>query len=97
MTPETTPTRRDVPPKATLFCPACDHLSRVDGDWNVIETARTRRYVCPDCRTEIAARPSGDARPSRRRSVPFPGVWGLGLRAWCRVWRRAVFPARTDG
>lgn len=55
---------RDVPPKATLFCPDCDHQSRVDGDWHVVETTRTTRYLCPDCGTEIAVRPTFASRNS---------------------------------
>lgn len=53
---------RDVPPKATLFCPDCDHQSRVDGDWHVVETARNIRYLCPDCGTEITVRPTLSSR-----------------------------------
>ena len=49
---------RDVPAKTTLFCPDCDHQSRVDGDWHVVTKARTVHYICPDCETEIAVRPT---------------------------------------
>lgn len=51
--------------KSTLFCPQCEHASRLDGDWDVRETARSLLIRCPDCRTTIAARPR-----SRRRLVP---------------------------
>jgi len=97
------PSERDVPPKATLFCPDCGHRSRVDGDWTVVETARTVHYVCPGCRTVIATRPTdlGSAGPSRGglRSQPAPllEAWGAGLRAWGRLWRWTVLPTRADG
>ncbi|MFB6301813.1 MAG: hypothetical protein ABEH78_02960 [Haloferacaceae archaeon] len=43
--------------KATLFCPDCSHRSRYDGDWTVVDAGDERRYLCPDCRTEITVRP----------------------------------------
>lgn len=90
-------TGRDVPPKATLFCPECGHRSRVDGDWNAVETVRALHLVCPDCRTEVATRPSDAGSPrSRSRSIAPREAWRVGLRAWGRVWYRTVFPARTD-
>jgi predicted RNA-binding Zn-ribbon protein involved in translation (DUF1610 family) len=51
-------TSHDVPAKATLFCLNCDHQSRVDGDWQVLRENRTVHYICPDCGTEIAVRPT---------------------------------------
>lgn len=97
------PPGRDVPSKATLFCPDCGHRSRVDGDWNVVGTARAVHRVCPDCRTVIATRPAdpggaGARRDgSRSRPAPLLEVWGAGLRAWGRFWRRTVLPAGADG
>jgi uncharacterized protein YlaI len=49
---------RDVPAKTTLFCPDCHHQSRMDGDWRVVEETGTAHYICPDCETEIAVRPT---------------------------------------
>ena len=92
MTPDEQP-GRDVPPKATLFCPECDHRSRVDGDWTVVRTARTVRYACPDCRTEITTRPTGRARSP---AAAFWTAWGVGFRAWRRVWFPTM-PVGTDG
>lgn len=44
-------------PKATLFCPGCDHESHVDGDWVVRTTAARITTECPDCGTRIDERP----------------------------------------
>lgn len=91
-------TRRDVPPKATLFCPECDHRSHVDDDWNLVRTVRAVHYVCPDCRTEITVRPAPVGASGSRTRVPaLWEAWGAGLRAWGRIWCRAVLPARVDG
>lgn len=97
------PSERDVPPKATLFCPDCGHRSHVDGDWNVVETARTVHRVCPDCRTVIATRPTDlcGAVPrrggTRSRPAPLLEAWGAGLRACGRLWRWTVLSALADG
>jgi uncharacterized protein YlaI len=96
MTPDEQP-GRDVPPKATLFCPECDHRSRFDGDWTVVRTARAVHYACPDCRTGITTRPTGRARSgSRSPAAAFWTAWRVGFRAWRRVWFPTV-PAGTDG
>jgi hypothetical protein len=58
MTVSREPADRDVPAKTTLFCPDCDHQSRMDGDWHVVRKTRTVRYICPDCETEIAVHPA---------------------------------------
>ena len=87
---------RDVPPKATLFCPECDHRSRFGGDWTVVRTARAVHYACPDCRTEIAARPTDRAR-ARSPAAAFWAAWGVGFRAWRRVWFPAVASVWPDG
>jgi hypothetical protein len=49
-------------PKATLFCPGCDHESHVDGDWVVRTTAARVTTECPDCGTRIDER---SRRPDR--------------------------------
>ena len=58
MTASRESTDRDVPAKATLFCLDCDYQSRVDGDWQVVRKNRSVHYICPDCGTEIAVRPT---------------------------------------
>jgi len=45
------------PPKATLFCPSCDHQSHVDRDWQSNSSVTKVRYRCPECGTVIATRP----------------------------------------
>lgn len=55
-------------PKATLFCPGCDHESHVHGDW-VVRTGTRITTECPDCGTRIDERPrrprsSGDRPPA---------------------------------
>ena len=52
--------------KGMLFCPDCEHRSRFDGDWTVVETGHDSRYLCPDCGTEITVRPTFDAEGDRR-------------------------------
>lgn len=55
------PTPSPSPSKATLFCPDCDHRSRFDGDWDVVETDRRRRYLCPECGVAVTDRPASAA------------------------------------
>lgn len=95
----------DVPPKATLFCPGCDHRSRFDGDWTVARTARTVHYACPDCRTEIngpSDRP-GTVRIPHGRVLEgveerVPGVAaGLAPGGASRADRRVRRPASVAG
>ena len=82
-----------------LFCPECAHRIRFDGDWAVVRTARAVHYVCPDCRTEIAARPTHLARSRWLRfpAAAFREAWEVGFGAWRRVWFPAALPPRTDG
>jgi len=47
-----------------LFCRECDHRSRFDGEWVVVETESHTAYLCPNCHVEIIA---------RERSVDDPG------------------------
>lgn len=54
---------RDPPQsKATLFCPACDHESSIDGDWYRHVHRERVELVCPDCETTIADRPRDGPR-----------------------------------
>ena len=94
MTVDPPSTERDTISKATLFCPDCDHRSRYDGDWIVVETAAGRSYRCPDCRAEITVRRSYECRGGRR-TLPRAArhtltAWQAGVAAWERLWRRTV-------
>lgn len=92
MTPACSPRGSAVPDKATLFCPECDHSSRFDDDWHVVETASAAHYRCPDCGTEITA------RPSQRPVAPWHPdavwqLWDASVRVWQSVWRTSMpFP-----
>ena len=44
--------------KATFFCPDCPHRSRFDGDWTIVRTDDSIRYLCPDCDAEVTVRPT---------------------------------------
>lgn len=84
----------DAPRKGTLFCPACDHSSRFDGDWRRVETARGLSYRCPDCGAELTTRRHGDGEGREagwddRRAV---AAWHESARAWGRAWLRTVVP-----
>lgn len=95
----------NAPPKGTLFCPECDHRSRFDGDWTVVGTAGTDRYLCPECGAEITRRPSPDTDHgtgvgvgigNRRAFERWRRAWERGLRAWYGFWYRTLAPL-TDG
>jgi len=88
MTTTSSREKRDVPPKATLFCPACGHRSRFDGDWYVEERARDTRYLCPDCDTEVLTRTTYPT-PTDRGSARSPDAF------WARTWRRWAANLRT--
>jgi|GEM_PF-1059502 len=67
----------DVPPKSTLHCPHCQHASRYDEDWLVVETAQRVRVLCPECGTTLTTRPRADDP-----STPLtPGA------AWRAAWK----------
>jgi predicted RNA-binding Zn-ribbon protein involved in translation (DUF1610 family) len=87
-----TRSRDAAPAKAVLFCPECGHSSRFDGEWRVVQRAATDRYLCPDCDTEIAARPGSGTGPSW--SAPTLGTplrtWDISIRLWGRVWSRSM-------
>lgn len=85
----------DVPRKGTLFCPGCDHSSRFDGDWRIVETARGLSYRCPDCGAELTTRRRGDRErrePDEKDEADGRAVaaWRESARAWGRLWLRAV-------
>ena len=83
--------RADVPSKSTLFCPECGHQSRYDDDWRVVETARTARYLCPECRTEITARPTVSPRARHGTPAAPPTLWRAwseSVRLWVSLWYR---------
>ncbi|WP_254273060.1 hypothetical protein [Haloarcula marina] len=96
MTAQSPPAPDDPPPKATLFCPACDHRSHVDGDWLVRETARGTRYRCPDCRTELTHRPAFEGSRPPRPGTHWPAVvraWGDSVRTWQALCQRLTWLA----
>ena len=49
------------PPKATLFCPSCDHQSHVDSGWQSDTSVTEVRYRCPECGTVVTTRPKSSA------------------------------------
>jgi len=90
------PTATDSP-KATLHCPHCEHASRYDDDWLVVETARRVRLLCPECGTTIATRPregepSVPLTPSEAWETAWK-QWGDGLKLYRELWRPSP-PAR---
>lgn len=78
----------DVPAKATLFCPDCDHRSRPGGDWRTVETRERTRYRCPDCGAVVTVRPRGETDPGATTGGARSGV----LRPWLSFWFRAFGP-----
>ncbi|WP_302081881.1 hypothetical protein [Salinibaculum rarum] len=77
-------------PKSALFCPNCTHRSRYDGDWVCAETAGTRHYDCPECGTEIAARPVGPGTDTTHPTATFWQTWEESLNAWREFWYRVL-------
>jgi hypothetical protein len=69
-------------PKATLFCPVCDHESHVDGDWVVRTTVARVTTECPDCGTRIDERPRP---PDRSDGCSSPGEAASALGAFAPV------------
>jgi ribosomal protein S27AE len=43
--------------KTTLFCPACEHASPIDGDWIMDDSVQRDRLLCPRCGTDIVDQP----------------------------------------
>ncbi|MDS0222505.1 hypothetical protein NDI54_14265 [Haloarcula sp. S1AR25-5A] len=92
MSPTDSRTKRDVPPKATLFCPDCGHQSRYDGDWIVVETHRGTHYRCPDCHTELTSRARHAAGRSPRFLDDCWQAWDHGIRVWHGLLQRFLSP-----
>ncbi|MFC6988488.1 hypothetical protein ACFQJD_06765 [Haloplanus sp. GCM10025708] len=85
------PPARDAPAKSTLFCPDCGHQSRSDGDWNLVESARETRYLCPECEYTVTSRRLADG-DVRRVLGPWCFAWQTweeSVRIWQRFLRRA--------
>ena len=78
----------DVPAKATLFCPNCDHRSCHDGDWRTVEAGERTRFLCPDCGAAVAVRPGSETDRVPTASDGRPSV----LRPWLSFWCRALGP-----
>ena len=87
---------REVPSKATLFCPDCHHYSRYDGDWNVVETTCKTHWNCPNCGMEIAARPTAACRNTRSYTEMLWQPWTDGTRLWFEFWADATDAVRSD-
>lgn len=85
-------TARDVPSKATLFCPACGHQSHCDGDWIVVERHGGAHYRCPDCHTELTVRPPESTDRSISIVDTYWQAWDHGVRAWRGLWHRLLSP-----
>ncbi|WP_336338155.1 hypothetical protein [Haloarcula brevis] len=92
MPPTDTRAGRDVPPKATLFCPDCGHRSRYDGDWVVVERRNGTHYRCPDCHEQITTRTSRAGGPSSRLLDSYWQAWDHGIRAWHGLLQRLLSP-----
>ena len=43
--------------KATLYCPTCNHESRINGDWIIHVRPARLDYECPECGNVIEFRP----------------------------------------
>ncbi len=56
MVSSSNPPERQLPHKATLFCPSCTHESRVNGDWILHVHAASLDYECPECGETIESR-----------------------------------------
>jgi len=48
--------------KSVLFCPACGHEDRLDGDWPVYPRLDGDVYRCPTCHETVTVRPPGRDR-----------------------------------
>lgn len=59
MVPSNNHTERQLPHKATLYCPNCTHESRINGDWIIHVHPTHLDYECPECGTTIESRSDG--------------------------------------
>ena len=57
MVPVNNHAERELPHKATLYCPSCKHASRINGDWVIEIHPQYLDYECPECGDTIASRP----------------------------------------
>lgn len=81
--------------KAVLFCRECGHESGVDGDWTVTidVDAGVRRLQCPECTTELAARPLSAVDTPESPSLSVPQFWAAVGTFWtdaARTWYRLL-------
>ena len=49
-------TERQPADEATLCCPKCDYVSRINGDWIIHVLTDSLTYECPNCETRINSR-----------------------------------------
>jgi predicted RNA-binding Zn-ribbon protein involved in translation (DUF1610 family) len=56
MSPSDDVAERERPLKATLYCPNCDHASRINGNWIIEIHTDHLDYECPRCGTLITSR-----------------------------------------
>ncbi|MFU1782088.1 hypothetical protein ACM16X_11960 [Haloarcula japonica] len=92
MSPTDSRASRDVPSKATLFCPDCGHQGRYDGDWIVVERYGGAHYRCPDCHAELTVRPTHTTgHPTRVMDTYWQAV-DRSVRAWRGLWHRLLSP-----
>ena len=61
MSPSNTHAERQPSHKATLYCPDCDHASRINGDWLIRVRSDSVDYKCPECGYTIDSRADGAA------------------------------------
>lgn len=56
MVPSNNHPERQLPHKATLYCPNCTHESRINGDWIIHVHSTHLDYECPECGHTIESR-----------------------------------------
>lgn len=78
--------------KSTLFCRACGHENRIDGDWLVDGRPEGFTVTCPDCGAVVVDRPHPEAdRPERSGSDALDAwldAWGRLTREWFGLFER---------
>jgi len=55
--------------EATLYCPSCEHASRINGDWLIEVHIDYLDYECPECGNTIDSRPDGSNLTSQSRGA----------------------------